>query len=129
MSLNGKRVFLSGPMTGYLHYNVAEFATAHAIVKAQGAAAVYDPAQQWLNERAEIAKHRTHADYMLDCIHELTRRDYRGKPYYDMLVSIGDWCMRDGATQERQVAVSCGIECCSFGDIASSDPVHDGGAS
>lgn len=129
MNLNGKRVFLSGPMTGYPHYNVAEFATAHAIVKAQGATAIYDPAQQWLNEHAEIAKEKTHADYMLDCIHELTRRDYRGKPYYDMLVSIGDWHMSDGATQERQVAVSCGIQCCNLGDIASSDPAHAGGAS
>lgn len=112
MNLEGKRVFLSGPMTGCRHYNVAQFATAHAIVaKDRGAAHVFNPAQKWVNEREEFARGKTHEDYMLDCVHELTRRDFRGKPYYDLLVSLPNWHMSEGAAHERDVAEHCGIEC------------------
>lgn len=111
MDLKGRRVFLSGPMTGLPHHNVDEFAQAHSIVKEAGADVVYDPGYAWLYERADVAKGKTHEDYMLDCIHELTRRAYTGKPYYDVLVSVGRWWESDGATKERDVAEACGIEC------------------
>lgn len=111
MDLEGKRVFLSGPMTGREHFNVAAFATAHAIVKEHGARFVYNPAIQWLQERKEEAEGKTHEDYMLDCVNELTRRDFRNKPYYDILVSLPDWYHSEGAAHERDVAEHCGIEC------------------
>lgn len=111
MDLKGKKVFLSGPMTGYPHYNVEAFAQAHAIVKEAGADFVYDPAYVWLKERADVAAGKEHEDYMLDCIHELTRRGFTGPSYYDVLVSIGRWWESDGATKEREVAEACGIEC------------------
>ena len=118
MDLTGKRVFLSGPMTGQEHNNVSLFATAYAIVKKErGASFVYSPAQAWLNERNEICEEKTHDMYMLDCIHELTRRDYTGRPYYDLLVSLPDWHRSDGAAHERDVAEHCGIPCIDLQDL------------
>ena len=109
MKLDGKRVFLSGPMTGHRHNNAAAFATAHAIVKELGAGFVYNPATAWLSQRKEWEEVKRHEDYMLDCVHELTRRDFRGKPYYDLLVSLQDWHTSEGASHERDVAEHCGI--------------------
>lgn len=118
MDLTGKRVFLSGPMTGQEHNNVSLFAAAYAIVKKElGASFVYSPAQAWLNERNEISEEKTHDMYMLDCIHELTRRDYTGRPYYALLVSLPDWHRSDGAAHERDVAEHCGIPCIDLQDL------------
>ena len=111
IEIEHKRVFLSGPMTGCKYNNVAEFARAHAIVKLAGATSVYNPAHQWLMERADAAEGKRHEDYMLDCVNELTRRNYDGKPYYHLLVSLPNWWMSEGAEHERDVAEHCGIEC------------------
>lgn len=117
MDLRGKRVFLSGPMTGLEHNNIAAFAVAHALAHESHAARVYNPAQMWANEPEGTYEDKTHEDYMLDCVNELTRRDYRGKPTYDLLVSLPGWRESDGASHERDVAEHCGIPCVELDDL------------
>ena len=113
----GKRVFLSGPMTGLPDYNVAEFAKAHARLKEAGAKYVYNPALTYLCQRHDVAAAKEHQDYMLDCIHELTDRKKRSQGWetlvpkaYDALVRLPGWQDSDGARMEWEVAMACGIE-------------------
>ena len=112
MRLAGKRVFLSGPMTGIDHYNVAAFAEAHAICKEAGAETVYDPAHEWLTSREP---EQAHEAYMSRCINVLTRTAQSRddwtvtEPVWDALVQLDGWQLSDGATLEMQVARACGI--------------------
>lgn len=109
--VEGMTCFLSGPMTGIEHYNVCDFARAHAILKELGAKRVYNPALMWLQERNDISAERTHEDYMIDCLHELTRRDYTGKRTYDVMVQLDGWSDSDGAWREYITASCSGVTC------------------
>lgn len=124
IDVRGKRVFISGPMTGKWHCNVAEFATAHARLKEAGAAYVFNPAIGYLCQRQEVAALKTHGDYMCDCIHELTDRRKRTQGWeyvipmaYDLLVSLPGWEDSDGAATERAVAEACGIEVADLSEV------------
>lgn len=124
MNIRGKRIFLSGPMTGRCCYNVAAFATAHARLKEAGAGWVYNPAIAYLQEHGKRAEAKGHADYMADCLHELTRRMSVGltnSEYapmkYDLLVSIPGWEESAGARFEREAAQACGIATCDLGEV------------
>ena len=116
MRLHGKRVFLSGPMTGWRDNNAAGFAVAHARARAHGAARIYDPAAEWLAQPLGLDAERRHEDYMRACIHELTSPRYDAdrhgatRPLYDALVSLPGWETSDGATRERELAEYLGIE-------------------
>lgn len=50
----GRRVFLSGPMTNVVFNNAPAFAKAHARLKELGATAIYDPALNWLMEVEKV---------------------------------------------------------------------------
>lgn len=124
IDVRGKRIFLSGPMTGHEHYNVTAFAEAHARLKEAGAAYVYNPTIGYLCQKQEVAALKTHADYMTDCLHELTDRKKRTQGWeeviprrYDLLVSLPGWDDSEGAVTERTVAEACGIECCDLEEV------------
>lgn len=119
MNLEGKTVFLSGGMSGYEHYNIGAFANAHAIVRELGASKVYDPAFAWISQPLEDDAKLTHEDYMLKCLHELTRPSFHREdgPFYDVLVSLPYWGDSEGAVVERAVAEACGIVCVDLEDL------------
>lgn len=114
--LEGKRVFLSGPMTGIEHNNVDSFALAHAICKEHGAAYVYNPAAAWLRETAEESAGKTHQDYLARTLRELTRIDW-GDSMYDYVVLLPGWAESEGARTEYEVARACGIKTIDLCDI------------
>ena len=111
VSFVGKRVFLSGPITGREDFNRAEFAKAERIVRNLGAGMVYNPAELPSADDA----HR-HSHWMIRTLHELTeyfgfpRIEMNNKPMYDVLVLLDGWRESDGARVERVVAAACGID-------------------
>ena len=119
MNLEGKNVFLSGGMSGYENYNAPAFADAHAIVRKLGARYVYNPAFMWLMQPLEEDATKTHAEYMRRCLNELTRVAYcqADGGYYDLLVSLPNWKESEGASTERTVAQSCGIQCVDLEEL------------
>ena len=126
VGVRGKRVFLSGPMTGIEHYNAEAFMSANVVLKEAGAAYVYNPAIRYVQQRNEVAEAKTHADYMCDCIHELTDRRKRSQGWeevvpmaYDMLVSLPGWQDSEGAVTERTVAEACGIPVYDLAEVLS----------
>lgn len=135
VDLNGKTVFLSGPMSGIKNMNVEVFAAAHHIVRNLGARAVYNPAIEYLTTDPEYGD-RTHEQWMAQCIHEITKMEYNGhlagylnvsgnrsylyRPKYDVLISLPNWHDSDGACIERRVAQACGIECYNLNEITDA---------
>lgn len=128
MRVKGKRVFLSGPMSGLEHFNVDEFAKAHDVLRKAGASTVYDPAIEYLRSESVKDSERTHAYWMLRCIGELTSMtpmtptnifsiETQGK--YDVLVSLPGWKRSRGARLERKVAKACGIDVCDLREVES----------
>ena len=104
--LKGKRVFISGPMTGIEFKNAPAFARVHAALKERGVADVYDPSQEWLYERGE---ERCREYYMRKCLWHLVRMGSNEDPMWDYIVMLDGWEESQGATIERQVAMACGI--------------------
>lgn len=131
MDVTGKRIFLSGPMTGCPNLNVAAFADAHAILKEAGAEEIYDPAVEYLMQREKADGH-SHEWYMTKCVAELVRHAIpKGvnplaigtpcaiNPKYDLLVSLPGWWDSSGACIERSVADACGIECVELSEVTA----------
>lgn len=123
MKLRDKSVFLSGPMSGLLHYNVEEFAKAHAIVKEAGASLVYNPAIEYLQSCDDEEGHEY---WMRECLHVLTDTDMSyedGKVnetrLYDVLVLLPGWRTSAGSQLEYTVATACGIEVCELYEVES----------
>ena len=123
MKLHGKSVFLSGPMSGLLHYNVEDFAKTHAIVKKAGAVRVYNPAIEYLQS---TAKSHDHEYWMRRCLHELTVEtvsfsfgddEVETKSNYDVLVLLPGWMGSAGSQLEYTVATACGIEVCELSEV------------
>lgn len=113
--VKGRRVFLSGPMSGIENLNVGAFAEAHAKVKEAGAYEVYNPAIEYLQQPGLEGSHE-HSWYMARCINELTAlHPYR--THYDVLVLLPGWEGSDGALLEREVAAACGIEVISLDEV------------
>lgn len=124
IDVKGKHVFLSGPMTGIDHYNVAAFCEAHARLKEAGAEFVYNPALKYLIKKQRKLAAMGHGDWMADCINELTKREAHDQTWhdvvplkYDLLASLPRWERSDGATKERTVAEACGIETCELEEV------------
>ena len=112
VDLKGKAVFLSGPMSGRSFYNVAEFAEAHAKLKAAGVHRIYDPAIEYLKSGVFDAV-KPHDYWMGRCIRELvkpisitTASDHYGECYYTVLVSLPGWEESEGARRELEVALA-----------------------
>lgn len=124
IDITDKTIFLSGPMTGHDHYNVAEFSVAHNKLKNAGAKYVYNPAIRHLSMGNDKRKAMKHEDYLTDTINELTKREKRSQGWeliilrkYDMLVLLDGWEESEGSYVERAVAVICGIEVCTLGEV------------
>lgn len=108
VSVKGKNVFISGPMTGIAGYNAGAFADAHAQLKLLGAARIYDPVQEWFNDNEEYE----HDEYVRRCIACLvSRRTFQDEParFYDVLVQLPGWRQSTGALLESFVASSIGM--------------------
>lgn len=103
MELEGKRIYLSGPMTGMADWNREAFGEAARYLRNMGAQ-VFNPAFS-----APVGKGEPHSSYILRDIHELTS-NMGGKPYYDMLAQLPGWDRSRGAQVELIVARACGIE-------------------
>ena len=115
MKIKGLNVFISGPMSGINHYNVGEFAKAHAICKEAGAEAIYDPAYEYLYCRESSVPHK---EWLRRCISALTmdtRVSY--KPFYEVLVQLPGWEDSEGAKTEATVADACGIKRIALEDV------------
>lgn len=124
VDVTDKVIFLSGPITGKEHNNVAAFAVAAERLRAAGAAYVYNPAHKSSNAHSEKRIRMTHGDYLLDTIHELTKREKRSQTWewviprkYDMLVLLDGWEDSNGARMERAVALSCNIPVYELADV------------
>lgn len=113
VSVRGKRIFISGPMSSLPHNNSAEFLGAHVVLKERGAKHVYDPALRWLDEDASESEAKSHEDYMRQCLHELTDDTMP----YDLMVQLPGWEDSEGAIWESWVADWCGIPKASMEDV------------
>lgn len=98
----GRRVYVSGPMTGLPDFNRAEFSRVARGLRAGGALRVFDP-----SFGADGSK--PHEAHMLRDLHELTS-NMDGRPYYDAIVQLDGWESSYGARVEAAVARACGIE-------------------
>lgn len=114
MEVEGKRVFLSGPMSAIEHYNVSAFAEAHAIVKEAGAYSVYNPAIEYLTKPT---LNKSHEYWMRYCIRMLASEFPTN---IHVLVSLPGWEDSDGATLERTIAMACGIEVCELSEVGDA---------
>lgn len=119
--VSGKRVFLSGPITGMPSFNAAGFAAAHEMLNDAGAKYVFDPA---FERYVEVSKGKTEGGrgyYMRKTLAELisTETDYDRsyRSHYDVLVLLPGWEDSDGARVEADVAKAIGIEVCELGDV------------
>ena len=99
----GKRIYLSGAMTGQKDWNREAFEEAARYLRNQGAR-VFNPAFN-----APTGKAENHSYYMLMDLHELTEH-MDGIPYYDYLAQLPGWENSRGAQVELIVAKACGIE-------------------
>lgn len=106
----GRRVFISGPMTGLPDWNRAEFERAERELFGLGADKVFNPA---CIAPMPGEPSRPHEAYMAKTLNVLTRLDYTGipnRPYYDCIVMLDGWWASDGARIERAVAEAIGID-------------------
>ena len=114
----GKRVYLSGPMSGKPDWNKPAFDAAERALRDMGAVDVYNPAAF---VPADGEAFHPHESYMLTKLHELTKHYYAGYkrpavPYYDAIVMLPRWYGSKGASVEYGVAVACGIDVVYYGD-------------
>lgn len=114
--LEGKSVYLSGPMTGIKKWNSASFSEAEKLVKSCGATSVYNPCAY-----AEAMSGFSHEMCLRISISTLCATLMRAPAkdtlaVYDVLVSLPCWERSEGATLERYVAQRVGIDVCDIKD-------------
>jgi hypothetical protein len=105
MDLQGKHVFLSGPMTGLPDHNRAAFADAERWCVTHGAEVAFNPTTAWGHAD------RGRAWYMLRDIHRLTEPGEADGPLFDLVVQLDGWERSNGAYCECRCAEACGIPC------------------
>lgn len=120
-SVDGKFVFLSGPMTGLPNWNKEAFARAEARLYEAGATWVYNPAQDAPKTDFDPYGHEY---WMAEALHELTKLpQHRGdsgfSPVYDMLVRLPGWEDSEGAMTEFAVACACGIPAFDLAEVVA----------
>lgn len=104
IDLDGKQVFLSGPVTGYDRgRTVARFAAATIKCYEAGAAYVFNPVDA-------VKPSTPHEVAMCRCLNELSMWDFdRESPYYDCILQLDGWEDSEGSRTECAVAQACGI--------------------
>lgn len=112
--LNGKRVYLSGPMTGIPDLNVPAFAEAAEACHEAGAVVVFNPTTAWGQLDRPLSW------YMRNDLHRLAQSDGDG-PYFDAIVMLPGWYASDGATLEYQVARACGIAILNLREVGRDE--------
>ena len=113
----GMNVFVSGPMTGRANYNERKFRQAQIKLRELGAESIYNPVTEWLSEPSRITDEQDHESRIMECIHELTRTNSDGLPFYDIVVQLDGWRKSLGAKATSVVAEACGIPCVSISDV------------
>lgn len=97
--INGKRVYLSGPITNTKNYK-GLFMFAEELAALGDAEQIYNPAAQIPSSSSwEQAMHR--------CLSEIIN--------YDTVVMLPGWNVSRGARLEHDVAIACGIRVVYFG--------------
>ena len=98
--INGKRVYLSGPITNVKNYK-GLFMFAEELADFGEAKQIYNPAAQIPSSSSwEQAMHR--------CLSEITN--------YDTVVMLPGWNASRGARLERDVALACGMHVFDFSE-------------
>ena len=115
IGITGKKIYLSGPMTGIEDYNRAAFDRAALDVMGAGADEVYDPAEH-IDEYARLSHERCVALSLCELVAEIPWVE-EIEPYYDMLVSLPGWHDSAGARLEREVAEAIGMEVHDLGEV------------
>ncbi len=100
--LHGKRVYLSGPMSGIEDLNAKAFAQARFVCMQLGAREAFNPVTAWGHVD------RDKGWYMRNDLHRLTL-SYGNRPYYDYLVLLDGCEMSEGSLLESAVAAASGI--------------------
>ena len=97
LPLAGRRVYLSGPMTGWPDKNSKAFEEAERIAYSLGAKGVYNPVTHTKSVDWTEREQFLHYDLriLLDC---------------DAVVQLEDWNRSWGAARELEVAITCGID-------------------
>lgn len=91
--VKGKKVYLSGPITGKKNYK-GLFAFTEELVKLCDALRIFNPASQ-------IPDSLDYEDAMKRCVAALVE--------YDTIVMLPGWHTSKGARLERDIALACGI--------------------
>lgn len=91
--IEGKNVYLSGPITGKKNYK-GLFAFTEELVKLCDALRIYNPA-------SDIPDSLDYEDAMKRCVAALVE--------YDTIVMLPGWHTSRGARLERDIALACGI--------------------
>ncbi len=107
-SVEGARIFLSGPMTGLPDLNRDAFAEAEAWCMAHGADFCFNPTTAWGHSD------RPREWYVLRDLHRLTEPGDGAGPLFTLVVRLPGWERSDGAWRESTVADDCGIACVDF---------------
>jgi len=111
IDLEGRWVFLSGPMTGVEGDNLGAFDRVAARVHAAGARNVHSPAEV---ARAWAGYEMFHADWMALSLHELCRLvdgpyGTTPRPAYDTVVLLDGWRRSAGCLVEKAAADAMGL--------------------
>ena len=115
--VRGRRVYLSGPMTGIKDWNGPAFADGMRLLAGFGADVdhSYNPAahiaemHKWSHDRCLMASIRALCSRRPGPQHSIAA--------YDLIVSLPGWEKSAGARLEREVAEACGIEVCELADV------------
>ena len=106
VGLKGKRVYISGPMSGLPAMNRPAFRRAAEELEALGAYP-FDPANAWEHDDKPYEWCMLHDLRMLTQISDYVR----GVPFFDLLVLLPGFESSQGALIELSVARACGIDC------------------
>ena len=109
--LEGKFVFLSGPVTGLAREDACQrFLDAEMTCISLGAKYAFNPMEC-------VAAYLTHEEAMLVCLGELAATLTDRSTEYDLLVSLPGWEGSAGARLERALAEAIGIPCAELGEL------------
>ena len=117
--VKGRRVYLSGPMTGIKDWNGPAFADGMRLLAGFGADTdhSYNPAahiaemHKWSHDRCLMASIRALCSRRPGPQHSIAA--------YDVLVSLPRWERSEGAKLERYVAQRVGIEVCDLDEVVA----------